>query len=780
MFDLLCIYMPAIDSSLCVIAGTVALWLVQTVVPGLIDTIPRHADERLSAEDAIVQKLMEDRKAVRSVEFSVDGRVLASGGDDGTVQLRLTEEIGKTATPPVIAGTLGDPAVLSMVWSEHCRGGNTMRRSSTLSLLAGNAEGEVARYAVSVTRLQSGVSLADPVPLQRWAAHEKGCAVRALAVSPRVQVQSNGDVEFVMASASDDRLLKLWRIDSTPAIPSAAVTSAAGALAALAEEPSEILPADDAEDVPPPGVERLAILEGHTGPVYSCCFHPGGHTLASGSEDEQVRLWNASPGKPYGITQVLDVDRGTQQEEVMGLCYSPDGGYLVTGQSDHAVHLWEPRLFPTQAAVDEAAMDSFDSQDVAIRLANAGDTISVDVSPDGMYVLAASGRNATVWSVESNNPLEPAEHLADVSCASFSPDGTMIVTGSNDEVVRVWTVHGELVKVFAARFELVQGKLRAPGEVFSKRKVETGDRKVRGVAWSTAGTRVAAACWDRMVRVWDVSSAALLCTLHGHAHCPTAVVFAPGDEEIIAAGDDGTVRVWEAPPARVDETAELAASYPRSAGSAPKSRGSHTLAIVLPPKVSMSEAVTGGKLKSLCCTNNVVAAGSEDGNVYLWSRGSYAPLGSLYCPASSTIPLCSPAKSDTSFVLGSAGVPLPSVTSVASSPDGALIAATYADRWLRIWQVATGVAVGAMRMPRVCAGVAFSGDRANPRLAVACGSELRWYDIFAWQGLSAHYPGLMEHVYQPLPVVTKTQVRFSASTMYCNLCSGPFTESLTD
>ena len=448
----------------------------------------------------------------------------------------------------------------------------------------------------------------------------------------------------------------------------------------------------------------------------------------------------------------------------MGVSYSPDGGYLVTGQSDHAVHLWEPRLFPTQAAIDEAAMDSFDSQDVAIRLANAAhDTIGVDVSPDGMYVLAASGRNATVWSVESNNPLEPCEHLDDVSCASFSPDGTMIVTGSNDEVARVWTVHGELVNVFAARFELVQGKLRAPGEIFSKPKIKTSDHKVRSVAWSTAGTRVAAACWDRMVRVWDASSAALLCTLHGHAHCPTAVAFAPGDEEIIAAGDDGTVRVWDAPPARVDQTAALAASYPRSAGSAPKSRGSHTLAIVLPPKVSLTEAVAGGKLKSLCCTNDIVAAGSEDGSVYLWSRGSYTPLGSFYCPASSKIPLCSPAKPEMSLkLLASAGVAMSAVTSVAASPDGALLAATYADRWLRVWQIATGEAVGAMRMPRLCAGVAFSGDRASPRLAVACGSELRWYDLYAWTGLSPHYPGLMQHVYKPLPVVTKTQVRHIA------------------
>ena len=42
----------------------------------------------------------------------------------------------------------------------------------------------------------------------------------------------------------------------------------------------------------------------------------------------------------------------------------------------------------------------------------------------------------------------------------------------------------------------------------------------------------------------------------------------------------------------------------------------------------------------------------------------------------------------------------PSVTSVAASPDGMLLAATYADRWLRIWQVSSGAAIGANNSQR--------------------------------------------------------------------------------
>ena len=84
----------------------------------------------------------------------------------------------------------------------------------------------------------------------------------------------------------------------------------------------------------------------------AACYHPAGATLASGSEDEQVRLWCVGseaadvggaaegPGTVFACAQILDVDRGTQEEEVLSLAYSADGGYLVTGQSDHAVHMW--------------------------------------------------------------------------------------------------------------------------------------------------------------------------------------------------------------------------------------------------------------------------------------------------------------------------------------------------------------------------------------------------------------------------------------------------------
>lgn len=188
---------------------------------------------------------------------------------------------------------------------------------------------------------------------------------------------------------------------------------------------------------------------------------------------------------------------------------------------------------------------------------------SVDVHPDGTrFATAGNDHRIKLWSLRPciDEEAEHREstprllatlsgHLGAVNCARWSPDGRLLASGSDDQIVMLWRLAAPGERLGAVPFGS-----GAPANIEKWRCVatlrgHTGD--VVGVAWSPDSRHVASVSLDNSVRVWDTASTdpasqTLVAVLQGHRGMAKGLAWDPIGRYIASQGDDRAVILWEA------------------------------------------------------------------------------------------------------------------------------------------------------------------------------------------------------------------------------------------
>ena len=455
----------------------------------------------IAGKREILQVSGHGKNIVHAVAFSPDSKTFATAGRDGVAKL-WSSETGKE----LVAFKSDSAGVRAIVFSPDGR-----------TIFTGSDDTAIRCWEVATGR-ERKVLKGFPVD------------VVSLVVTP--------DGKYLVASGSDPEI-KMWNL-------------ATGKI--------------------------IRAFTGHTDHVWRLAVSPDGKTLASGSVDRTVRLWEIASGREIDRIKGHDL-------EVSFLAFTPDGRRLITG--DHRqLKLWEMNDLPQSRILRVPSQCKIE----AISLSTDGKWLAT-----GEFISGGSCKppaKISIWEMESAKvklavpvegnitglsflPLRDLLSYSDISglagildtesgqkiaqftgyqtmsvlrkgygsiapirSLSVAPDGRLIATGSEKNMVKLWTPDGREVRT-----------LLGPGGA-----TEADGHSVHATTFSHDGRKLAIGGFDPGVAIFDPASGQTLSRLAGHRGTILTIKFSPDDRMIATAGEDNLLKIWDAADGRLLKT----------------------------------------------------------------------------------------------------------------------------------------------------------------------------------------------------------------------------------
>ncbi len=260
--------------------------------------------------------------------------------------------------------------------------------------------------------------------------------------------------------------------------------------------------------------EFLASFPAHRSSINFVCILENPNQFATASNDKTIKIWNTTDIANNELI-LLQTIQDNLLSEIKTLCYLTDLECLVSGSSNHEIRIWRREIVQNV------------TQFVFIFLLNEahnGEINSLVKLPNNYLASCSSDYSIKTWQITRGFTLDfqrEMRHDLSVTCLMHLPDSNYLISGSDDQTIRIWTyLDGHLLRTLP-------------------------NQSIVCSLIGLSNNRFASGSNDNLIRIWtiDLVDDDPLHILNGHLDHVICMVKI-NDHKLASGSQDTSIKVW--------------------------------------------------------------------------------------------------------------------------------------------------------------------------------------------------------------------------------------------